>query len=194
MPSSWRSLDIPTSATAETDRKTGLEQRNRPPRDGAEAMHADLAIERDCPAANQRRELACRASSRQIHLEEAVLSVQKAGRARQVDTIGRAYGGHAEAVPRDLHGRRQARNPALTVELGKAGPQLSTRPEPTAGRGNGHEDRCYQQRAPQPSQRRAAGTRGRGIKGRTRRHVSIVTRRPANVEACRLFCVEVVGF
>jgi hypothetical protein len=138
-------------------------------------MHADLAIERDRASTDQRRQLTRRAPSRQIHLEEAVLAVQKAGCTRQVDTIRRAYGGYPETVARDFYWRRQPGDPTLTVELRQAGSQFGTRPECATGHRNSHEDECEETRAAEPFERRATRTRGR-INGLAGLHFPIVAR------------------
>ena len=53
-------------------------------RDVAEAMHAHLLVGVDRARADQRRQLAGRLPPLQIHLEEAILRVQEAERARDV--------------------------------------------------------------------------------------------------------------
>ena len=60
------------------------------PRLRAKAMHADFVIEREGTGTDKRRQLAGGTPARQIHLEEAVLRVQKTERTSDVLARGAA--------------------------------------------------------------------------------------------------------
>ncbi len=101
-------------------------------------MNPNFAIERNRTGADQRRQLARGAAAGEIHLEKAVLGVQKPGRAGHVPTGGPADRRDAEIIPGDPHRGREATKLALALELRKAAAQL--RPSPhRANAGRQHQ-------------------------------------------------------
>ena len=100
-------------------------------------MNANLAIQRERTWADERGQLACRASPRKVHLKEAVLRVEEAHRACNILPAAGPDRGNPERITRNRDGGLQAPNLSFTVEEGKA------RSEPTASPESGGEDANY---------------------------------------------------
>ena len=71
-------------------------------------VQTGLSVDAQRPRADEFGQFARRAAPRQIHLEVAVLRMQKAGGARDVLPRGGADGRDPEGVPRDGHGTLEA--------------------------------------------------------------------------------------
>ena len=95
-------------------------------------MHANLAVGDERTRTNQRSEFAGRPPPRQIHLEEAILCVQKASGARDVLARGAPHGRNAESVSRDDDRGREAIQSEVSAEHGQTASKLRTHPD--AGR------------------------------------------------------------
>ncbi len=90
------------------------------PRDVAEAMHADLAVRVEDRRPDHLGQLAGRIPPQQVHLEEAILPVHKAGGKRQIEPVLGVDRGDAQLVAFDAHRRGQPGDLDLTVQLGQA--------------------------------------------------------------------------
>ena len=99
-------------------------------------MHADFAIEREGTGTDKRRQLAGGTPPRQIHLEEAVLRVQKTERTSDVLARGAADRGDAEPIALDSHGRRESRELLCPIEERQAGSKAAACPECTRDAGD----------------------------------------------------------
>jgi len=128
--------------------------RDRSLRLGAKAMHANLAIGNDRARTNQGRKLAGGAPSRQIHLEESILRVQKAGGARNVFAGSAPDCRNAERVSRDDDRGRETVQPEVAPERRQTATKL--RPHPDSGRGCAHSqhDRDREPSLPQSTTHR----------------------------------------
>ena len=119
--------------------------------------------------ADERRQLAGGAAPREIHLEEAVLRVQKAGGARDVGTRGAADGRNSEGVARHLHRRREPGQMPRALELREAAAQLRASPQGAEARGDQQQDKSHEENAKQAAlhlscgSRRPSGLRASGL-------------------------------
>jgi len=75
------------------------------------------------------RELSSGRPPQQIHLEKAVLSVDKPQSARRVQSTRGADGGNAERIAVDEDRSSEAWDRARSVELRQARPELQTTPD-----------------------------------------------------------------
>jgi hypothetical protein len=107
---------------------------------GPEPVNPDLAIDRQSTGADERRKFAGSATAGEVHLEEPILRVQKAGGTRRVDAVEGLDGWNAELVARDPDGSLQARQLNATVELREAAAKLAARPHRAAHRGDNQDE------------------------------------------------------
>ena len=111
--------------------------------------------------AEQRGELAGGAAPQEVHLEEAVLRVEKAGRPRHVGAAAPAHDRDAVRVPLDPHRRGEPVEHALALELGEARPQarLQVGTAAAGGQDDGRDGAAQDER-PAPSPRARSDGRG----------------------------------
>ena len=127
-------------------------------RDQPQPQRADLAVELERRLAEERGELARGAAPQQVHLEEALLRVQEAGGAGDVEAAPPAHHRHAARVALDAHRRAQARERALALDERQARAQARVQ----VGAGPAPRERQRHERAahdarPAPPRGRLAG-------------------------------------
>ena len=121
---------------------------------GTEAMNANLAIGEPRTWSDQRSQFARGAPSCEIHLEEAILRVQEAGGASDVQAGGTPDRREAERVARDHHWRRQPFESKLAAERRQAPSQLCPRPHDGRSCAYGQQDRDREPYYPQSTTHR----------------------------------------
>jgi hypothetical protein len=126
-------------------------------------MHPSLSVHRQRGATEQLGQLARRAAALQVHLEEAFLGVQEAGRPREVAAIPSAKGGHAQLVALDGDGGRQAGERDAALEQGQARPELAVDPHGRGGDGDQQQRGHREQRREDDAARGVRTRRGRGF-------------------------------
>ena len=89
-------------------------------RQHAQPVEPPLPVEIRRGRAENRRQLARRGAAQQVHLKEAILSVDEAGRLGHVNPAAAAYGRHAVAVALDGHRSRKPGHPSFTIQLWQA--------------------------------------------------------------------------
>jgi len=124
--------------------------------DISKAVQPCVAIRGQRQRAEQLRQLAGRTTPQQVHLKEAILRVQPAGRPGQIQPIGGSNRRHALGIAVDRRRRRQPGKRRLAVELRKAGTQLTPQPDPADGDDENRDAQQDRQR-PADSSRPAAG-------------------------------------
>jgi hypothetical protein len=105
-------------------------------------MDAVLLVEVDRDGTEQFGQLARGGAAQQVHLEVAFLRMHVAERAHGVRLVRRFDGDHAELVALHRHGRGQAGERQLAVELGQAPAQQPPRRQ--------RQDNKQQQKGEQP--------------------------------------------
>src|SRR5262249_16382475 len=95
----------------------------------AEAVSSHPAVLRQGGATEELRELSSGRPPQQIHLEEAVLRMDKAQSARSVQSIRGADGRNTERIAVDKDRSTEAWDGARSVELRQARPELQTSPD-----------------------------------------------------------------
>jgi len=119
-----------------------------------ETVEANLTVGDECPRTDQRGQLAGRSTSREVHLEEAILRVQEAGGASDVQAGGTPDRRDAERVARDHHWRRQPFESKLAAERRQAPSQLCPRPHDGRSCAYGQQDRDREPYYPQSTTHR----------------------------------------
>ena len=99
-------------------------------RDVAQAVDARFFVHDQRARTDQRRQLARRLATLQVHLEEAILRVHKPQRARHVLARLADDGGYAEGIAVDAHRVIQAGNGGFAFNQGQACPQLGPQIHP----------------------------------------------------------------
>jgi hypothetical protein len=103
-------------------------------------------IERQRAGADQRGQLAGRAATREVHLKEAILRVQKSQCSRDILARGAVYGGDAESIALDAHRRGQPGDLMRAVQLREARANLVTHPEGAGDCCDQDDEKRHQQR------------------------------------------------
>jgi len=99
------------------------------PRLGAEAVDANLVIEGERTRPDERSKLSGGAAPRQIHLEEAILRVEKAEGARDIFSRCCVNGWNAERVAFDRNGCGETFDLLRAVDPREAGADAAACPE-----------------------------------------------------------------
>ena len=124
-------------------------------RNVTETMDASLRVHLERASPDERGQLARRLTPLQVHLEETILRVHEAQRARQVHARRCRQAGHTQRVACDGDGCGQPGERKGTLERGQAGAQLgaqihSTRQHHQDQRSQHHDEAAEQQPSHQP--------------------------------------------
>src|SRR5262249_41399036 len=138
--------------------------------DGAKAVSSHPAVLRQGGRTEELGELSSGRPPQQIHLEEAVLSMDKAQSARSVQSIRGADGGNSERIAVDKDGSTEAWHRARSVKLRQARPELQTSPDRRGdyqrSTDGGQREQCSAELLPKKIsalRRRRCGTCGRFV-------------------------------
>ena len=103
-------------------------------------MYSDCSIPSDGCATEELGQLSRGGAPQQIHLEEAILSVNKTESACHIEPVGTANCGGTSLVTLDANRRLQTRQRALSIKLWETAHHLPTNPE--RAQDKKQNDRC----------------------------------------------------
>ena len=126
---------------------------------GAEAVHPVAEVELQERGAEDLGELASGPAAQEVHLEEALLGMEEAGRPGDVDAVGAADRGDPQGVALDRHRRREAGEGAAAVELRQALAHPAPQVEAGGEEGDDQESDEDEEDQAEPPQERSGAAR-----------------------------------